>query len=78
MFFDWFGVEVSGVGGFSGTVPGAGGSAWDTLDFIPIVLVVTIVVALVDVVLRLSDSDYEPPVSLERRRSPCSAASRSC
>ena len=21
MFFDWFGVEVSGVGGFSGTVP---------------------------------------------------------
>ena len=22
MFFDWFGVEVSGVGGFSGSVPG--------------------------------------------------------
>jgi hypothetical protein len=64
MFFDWFGVEVSGSNGFSGTVPGAGGSAWDALDFIPIVLVVTIVVALVNVFLRLSDSDYEPPVSM--------------
>jgi hypothetical protein len=64
MFFTWFGVEVSGSGGFSGTVPGAGGSAWDALDFIPIVLVVTIVVALINVFLRLSDSDYEPPVSM--------------
>jgi hypothetical protein len=64
MFFTWFGVEVSGSGGFSGTVPGAGGSAWDALDFIPIVLVVTIVLALVNVTLRLSDSDYEPPVSM--------------
>jgi len=64
MFFDWFGVEVSGSAGFSGTVPGAGGSAWDALDFIPIVLVVTIVVALVNVFLRLSDSEYEPPISM--------------
>jgi hypothetical protein len=64
MFFDWFGVEVSGSGGFSQTVPDAGGSAWDALDFIPIVLVVTIVIALVNVFLRLSDSDYEPPVSM--------------
>jgi hypothetical protein len=64
MFFDWFGVEVSGSGGFAGTVPGAGGSAWDALDFIPIVLVVTIAVALINVSLRLSDSSYEPPVSM--------------
>jgi hypothetical protein len=64
MFLDWFGVEVSDSNGFSGTVSGAGGSAWDALDFIPIVLVVTIVVALVNVVLRLSDSDYEPPISM--------------
>src|ERR1044071_6590498 len=64
MFCTWFGVEVSGSGGFSGTVPGAGGSAWDALDFIPVVLVVTIVVALINVFLRLSDSDYEPPVSM--------------
>jgi hypothetical protein len=64
MFFDWFGVEVSGSGGFTQTVPDAGGSAWDALDFIPIVLVVTIVVALVNVFLRLSDSEYEPPISM--------------
>ncbi len=63
MFFTWFGVEVSG-GGFSGSVPGAGGSAWDALEFIPIVLMITIVVALISAFLRLSDSDYEPPVSL--------------
>jgi hypothetical protein len=62
MFFDWFGVEVSGAGAFSGTVPGAGGSAWDALDFIPIVLVVAIVAALGLAALRLTDSTYEPPV----------------
>jgi hypothetical protein len=64
MFFDWFGIEVSGSGGFSQTVPDSGGSAWDALDFIPIVLVVTIVIALINVFLRLSDSEYEPPVSM--------------
>lgn len=64
MFFDWFGVKVSDSNGFSGTVSGAGGSAWDALDFIPIVLVITIVVALVNVFMRFSDSAYEPPVSL--------------
>ncbi len=64
MFFDWFGVEVSGVGGFSGSVPGEGGSAWDALDFIPIVLVVTIIAALVMVGLRLADSDAEPVVPM--------------
>ena len=64
MFFDWFGVEVSGVPGFSGTVPGSGGSAWDALDFIPIVLLVAILAALVMVGLRLADSVDEPTVPL--------------
>jgi hypothetical protein len=64
MFFDWFGVEVSGVSGFSGSVPGAGGSAWDALDFIPIVLVIAIVAAIGVAVLRLTDSAWEPPVSM--------------
>jgi hypothetical protein len=64
MFFDWFGVEISGESGSVSFGSGAGGSAWDALDFIPIVLVVTIVIALVNVFLRLSDSDYEPPVSM--------------
>jgi hypothetical protein len=64
MFFEWFGVEVTGVGGFSGSVPGEGGSAWDVLDFIPIILLIAIVAALVLVGLRLADSAYEPPVPM--------------
>jgi len=64
MFFDWFGVEISGEGGSVSFGSGAGGNAWDALDFIPIVLVITIVVALINVFLRLSDSDYEPPISI--------------
>ncbi len=65
MFFDWFGVEVSGVPGFSGTVSGSGGgSAWDALDVIPIFLMLAIVVAIGVAVIRLTDADLEPPVSL--------------
>lgn len=64
MFFEWFGVEVTGVTGFSGSVPGGGGNAWDALDFIPIVLLITIVAALVLVGLRLTDSAYEPPAPM--------------
>lgn len=64
MFFNWFGVEVSGVSGFSGTISGDGGSAWDTLDFIPIVLLVAIVAALAMAGLRLADSTFEPPVPM--------------
>lgn len=66
MFFDWFGVKVTGVEGFSGTFSDVGGSAWDTLDVIPIVLVVTIVAALALVVVRLAEADFEPivPISI--------------
>jgi hypothetical protein len=64
MFFDWFGVEVSGVPGFSGTFGGAGGSAWDALEVIPIFLMIAIVAALGVAVIRLTDADLEPPVSL--------------
>lgn len=64
MFFEWFGVKVTGVGGFSGSVPGGGGSAWDALDLIPIFLMITIIAALVMVGLRLADSTAEPPVPM--------------
>jgi hypothetical protein len=64
MFFDWFGVEVSGVSGFTGAVPGVGGSAWDALDVIPIFLVVAIVAAVGVAVIRLTDADVEPAISL--------------
>ena len=63
MFFDWFGAEVSGVPAFSGAL-GGGGSAWDALDVIPIVLVLAIVAAVGVAVIRLTDADVEPPVSL--------------
>jgi magnesium-transporting ATPase (P-type) len=63
MFFNWFGVEVSGVGGFSGTISGEGGNAWQALDWIPFVLLVTIAAALCVAALRLSDAAYEPPIS---------------
>lgn len=64
MFFDWFGVEISGVPGFSGDVSGSGGSAWDALDVIPLFLMLAIVVAIAVAVIRLTDADVEPPVSL--------------
>ena len=63
MFFDWFGAEISGVPGFSGSVS-AGGSAWDALDVIPLFLMLAIVVALGVAVVRLTDADLEPPVSM--------------
>jgi hypothetical protein len=63
-FFDWFGVKVSDVSGFSGTISGEGGSAWDALEFIRFVLLLTVIAALVLVGLRLSDSTYEPSVPL--------------
>jgi hypothetical protein len=64
MFFDWFGVEVSGVPGFSGEVTGGGGSAWDALDVIPLFLMAAIVVAVGVGIVRLTDADLEPPISL--------------
>jgi hypothetical protein len=56
-FFTWFGAEVSGVSGFSAE---GGGSAWDTLELIRFVLLVTVIAALVMAGLRLADSYAEP------------------
>jgi hypothetical protein len=64
MFFDWFGVEISGVTGFSGDVSGSGGSAWDALDVIPIFLMLAIVAAIGVALIRLTDAELEPPVSM--------------
>lgn len=66
MFFDWFGAEVSGVPGFSGSIEGGGGggSAWDTLDVIPIFLMLAIVLALGVALVRLTDADLELSISL--------------
>lgn len=66
MFLDWFGAEVSGVPGFSGSVEAGGGgsSAWDALEVIPVFLMLAIVLALGVAVVRLTDADLELPVSL--------------
>jgi hypothetical protein len=63
MFCEWFGAEVSDVDGFSGSVAGAG-NAWDVLDFIPIFLLITVIVALVMVGLRLAKSRPEPTIPI--------------
>jgi uncharacterized membrane protein YhaH (DUF805 family) len=62
MFLDWFGAKVSGIPGFTGATPG--GSAWQVLDVIPVFLMLAIVSAVGVAVVRLSDADLEPAVSL--------------
>jgi hypothetical protein len=63
MFFDWFTVEVTGGNGLLTATVSGGGSAWDALDWIPIVLVITILAALGVATLRLIESQYEPPAA---------------
>ncbi len=63
MFLDWFSVEVSGGNGLFTASASTGGSAWDALEFIPIILVIAVVAALGVAALRLTDSTFEPPVS---------------
>jgi hypothetical protein len=62
MFFDWFTVEVSGGEGLFSV--SEGGSAWDALDVIPIILMVAIIAAIALAVIRLTDAVFEPPVSM--------------
>jgi hypothetical protein len=65
MFFDWFTVEVSGGNAFfKASASGGGGNAWEALSWIPIVLVVTIILALFIVTIRLTDARYEPVLSV--------------
>jgi hypothetical protein len=66
MFLDWFGAKVSGVPGFSGSLESGagGGSAWDTLEVIPIFLMLAIVLAIGVAVIRLTDADLELSISL--------------
>lgn len=62
MFFDWFKVEVSGSSGLFSV--SAGGSAWEALDVIPIILMIAVVVAVGVAVVRLTDAVLEPPISV--------------
>ncbi|HEX3737658.1 MAG TPA: hypothetical protein VHV53_08960 [Solirubrobacterales bacterium] len=63
MFFSWYGAEISGSAGtiqFSGV--GGGGDAWQTLEVIPIFLMLAVAVAVGAALLRLSGSDWDPAV----------------
>jgi hypothetical protein len=60
MFFDWYGVSISG-GGETINL-GGGGNAWDTLDFIPILLLVAIIATLGVIFVEAGDTDVDLPV----------------
>jgi uncharacterized membrane protein YhaH (DUF805 family) len=60
MFFDWFTASASN-GLFSVSV---GGSAWDAMDVIPIILLIAIVAAVGVAVVRLTDAVFEPAISM--------------
>jgi hypothetical protein len=63
MFLDWYGSELinesfTEINLFF--LPG--GNAWQTLDLIPVVLMVTVAVTLIFTQLALSDSNWEPAI----------------
>jgi uncharacterized membrane protein YhaH (DUF805 family) len=62
MSFDWFSVDVSGTGGLVGGI--GSGNAWDWLDVIPFILLLAIVAAVGVAVVRLTEADFEPEISM--------------
>jgi hypothetical protein len=64
MFLTWYGTKAT-TGGepLGGVITGAaGGNAWETLDVIPLFLMLAIVVAVGAALLRLSGSDWKPAI----------------
>jgi len=64
MFFDWYGTKATtGAESLGGVVTGAGGgSAWDTLEVIPLFLMLAIVITVGAAILRLGGSDWKPAI----------------
>jgi hypothetical protein len=64
MFFDWYGAKATtSAETLSGVVTGTGGgSAWDTLEVIPLFLMLAIVVTVGTAILRLSGTDWKPAI----------------
>jgi hypothetical protein len=64
MFFHWFGVKAINTSNLLFAIQSveSGKSAWEALDFIPIVLVITIIAALAVAALRLTHAVRKPPV----------------
>ena len=57
-FFHWFGVKAVNTSNllFAVAAGGPGKSAWEALDYIPIVLVITVIAALAVAAIRLSNA----------------------
>lgn len=64
MFFDWYGAKATtSAETLGGVITGTGGgSAWDTLEVIPLFLMLAIVVTVGAAILRLSGSDWKPVI----------------
>jgi hypothetical protein len=64
MFFDWYGAKATtSAETLGGVVSGSGGgSAWDTLEVVPLFLMLAIVVTVGAAILRLSGSDWKPAI----------------
>lgn len=64
MFLDWYGTKAMTSGEpLGGVITGAaGGNAWQTLEVIPLFLMLAIVVAVGAALLRLSGSDWKPAI----------------
>lgn len=64
MFFDWYGAKATtSAETLGGVIAGTGGgSAWDTLEVIPLFLMLAIVVAVGAAILRVSGSDWKPAI----------------
>jgi hypothetical protein len=62
MFFTWYGVtwKNESIGGVSALV--TGGSAWQTLEVLPLFLMLTIAITVGAALLRLSGSDWKPAI----------------
>lgn len=58
MFFHWFGVKLTNTSNLLFAIRGGGPgkNAWEALDYIPIILVITIVATLVMAALRLANT----------------------
>jgi hypothetical protein len=61
-FVPWYGSEPAGQAHFH---TDAGGSAWQALALVPVILTVTVLVTLAAAVLRRAGSDWRPAIPLD-------------
>jgi hypothetical protein len=66
MFFHWFGVKAVNTSNllFAIQAVGPGKSAWEALDYIPIVLLIAVIAALLVAAMRLTNAAKRPLVPL--------------